>query len=181
MEGYTWFVLAFLIHTMPLWPVYLKSFSFFLHCLHMLGKQTCTRHTWQPFSVFRHLALFTFPFLFFLLYLQAWYVVFPFSFISRNVLLTSSVTHCSFTSMLVTSQCIGKIDFCCWLYSIVIRKDTEYVFRAGKMPQVVEHLPSKCEALISSPITSKWKKKKKRMNTKHVFNFFEFVKTCSVA
>jgi hypothetical protein len=34
--------------------------------------------------------------------------------------------------------------------------------RAGEVSQVVEHLPSKCEALSSNPSTAKKKKKKKK-------------------
>jgi hypothetical protein len=41
--------------------------------------------------------------------------------------------------------------------------------RAGEVSQVVEHLPSKCEALSSNPSTAKKKKKKKEKRKKSYF------------
>jgi hypothetical protein len=39
-----------------------------------------------------------------------------------------------------------------------LNSSVSYVTRAGGVTQVVEHLPSKCEALSSNPITTKKKK-----------------------
>jgi hypothetical protein len=46
--------------------------------------------------------------------------------------------------------------------------------RTGRVAQVVEHLPSKCEALSSNPRTSK---KKKKEEEKLKINIFKFIIT----